>query len=88
MINCRQTTEAIASDQLIDAGWRKRLSVRLHLAMCKHCRRYAKQMKTVGTVVRSLFGQDPPPRQKLEKDILERCLGACQDSKTPEGPSK
>ena len=64
----------IASDQLAGAGWGTRLTVRLHLLMCRHCRRYAAQLAAIGTAARSLLQQDPGPPQELEKAILERCL--------------
>lgn len=80
MMSCRQVTRMIASDQLAGAGRRSRLAVRLHLLMCRHCRRYGAQLAAIGDAARSLLRQDPVPSQDLEKAILERCRAACGDS--------
>jgi len=74
MMSCRQVTRRIASDQLAGAGWRSRLGVRLHLAMCRHCRRYAAQLAAIGDAARSLFRRrESGPSRDLERAILERC---------------
>ena len=73
MISCQELTTAIASDELATAGWRRRLSARLHLVMCKHCRCYARQMRTLGGVVRKLAGKEEKACEELEKRILDRC---------------
>ncbi len=84
MMSCQQVTRTIASDHLDSAGWRLRLGVRLHLAMCRHCRRYAAQLAAIGDAARRLLRQDPVPPQELEQAILERCLEVRQPPDAPE----
>ncbi|RMH22326.1 MAG: anti-sigma factor [Acidobacteria bacterium] len=73
-MNCRQVARMLASDDLAAAGWRTRLAVRLHLALCRHCRRYAAQLAAIGEAARNLFGRDPGAPHDLERAILDRCL--------------
>ncbi len=45
--------------------------------MCPHCRRYAAQIRAIGTVARNLFreqGEDPKARERLERTILRAGL--------------
>ena len=73
MLTCKEVTTAIASDELATAGWRRTLAVRLHLLMCRHCRRYAAQIRTIGRV-QALFESresDATTLDRLERAILE-----------------
>jgi hypothetical protein len=76
MLNCREVTRKIASEEFAEAGWRQRLGVRLHLFMCRHCRRYAAQLRAVGRAARSLWttrpeDEDPDALKRLEEAILK-----------------
>ena len=72
MATCREVTRAIASDELAQAGWRARWAVRLHLLMCRHCRRYAEQIHAIGEMAGSLFRQEEDPEElaRLQRSIL------------------
>lgn len=54
MLTCKQLVEH--SSDYLDAQLplRGRLSVRLHLAMCVHCRRFIRQMKVSQALLRQL----------------------------------
>jgi predicted anti-sigma-YlaC factor YlaD len=66
MLNCKELTE-IATDYLEqDLPWGERLRVQLHLWMCRHCRRYLNQMRTVIGLLR-LLPKEPVPPNLLEK---------------------
>jgi hypothetical protein len=72
---CNEVSRAIATDELVAAGWRRKLSIKLHLLMCRHCRRYARQLKVIGTATQRMFGQDslePGSRARLRSSILKR----------------
>ncbi len=82
MLKCKDLTRKIVSDELAEAGWRERLGVRLHLLLCRHCRRYVAQLRSIGTAARNLWGprsQDPPTLERLERRILEQSLGGPED---------
>lgn len=86
MLDCKQVSRIIASDQLATAGWRRRLAVRLHLLMCRHCRRYAAQLRQIGRAARQLFGEqrlDPAARDRLRRTILERLQPPADEDRRP-----
>jgi anti-sigma factor RsiW len=61
MLRCRDVAE-LMSDHVDGAlSRRQRLSVRLHLAMCSFCRRYARQMRRTIGLLRSLKAADAEP---------------------------
>ena len=73
MPTCQQVAREIASDELATASWRRRSAVRIHVLLCRHCRRYARQMRAIGSAVRSLFeipGEDAQILDRLEQTIL------------------
>ena len=83
MITCKEIARRIASDEVADAPLWQRLGMRIHLLMCRYCRRYSRQMQTIGAFSRkacALEGEDQARLDRLKKTIL-------QDSptRTPKG---
>ncbi len=75
MMSCQEVGELVAGDGLEGAGWGQRLRVRLHLLMCRHCRRYARQLRAIGACARERWGpeaEDPATLERLERSILGR----------------
>ena len=73
MLTCKDVATAIGRDEGRAAPRWRRLALRLHLLMCPHCRRYAAQIRAVGTAVRSLIraqGENPKTLERLKKTIL------------------
>lgn len=52
MLKCREVSHLVGSDEVRAASLRTRLEVRLHLLMCRACRRYASQLLALGRAVR------------------------------------
>ncbi len=74
-MTCKDVATAIGRDEWRAAPRWRRLALRLHLLMFSHCRRYAAQIRAIGTVVRSLFrkqGEDPKILERLQETILGR----------------
>lgn len=74
MLTCKEVSHALASEEAVSSGWRQRLSVKLHLLMCRHCRRYSRQIQAVGDAARQIFGdstEDQTSRERLRSSILE-----------------
>lgn len=67
MPRCREVSGAVASGALDEAPIRRRLAVRLHLVMCRHCRRYARQLRAIGRATRELLSSS-----EAEDDSVER----------------
>lgn len=52
MLRCKDVTELIGTDGLATAPFRTRMSVRMHLAWCRHCRAYARSLRLIAGVAR------------------------------------
>ncbi len=96
MLSCQEVARLIASEELADAGRSKRALVRIHLLMCRHCRRYAAQLRAISTATLERGGFGPADLQalkRLERSILERCLDASDmniedgHGRNPESPA-
>ncbi len=77
MPNCKEVAGILASDGLDGAPWTRRLSVRFHLMMCRHCRRYAAQLRAIGAAAGRVLrprGKTGGPEvlERLKKAILEK----------------
>ena len=75
MVTCKEVARALASDELEDAPWTRRLAVRFHLLMCRHCRRYRAQLQAIGAMEREMFGGQSGEEETLErlrKSILDK----------------
>lgn len=75
MPSCREISRAVASDALEGAPMRRRLGVRMHLLMCRHCRRYARQIRALGRAAREVLAQPSEEAASLERlrhTLLER----------------
>ena len=75
MPTCKDVATTIGQDELRTVPWWRGLAVRLHLLMCPHCRRYAAQIRAIGTATRRLFrehGEDPQTLERLQETILRR----------------
>ncbi len=78
MLCCQEVTRQIASDEFTEANLWQRLWVRLHLLMCRHCRRYAVQLHSIDETARNLWGphtEDPSTLERLEREIIETAFG-------------
>ena len=74
MLNCKDVTKIIASSER--SHWRRRLEIRMHLLMCKHCRKFSLQLDAIKTGVRKLFepNQADAYQDSQIKDLEDRIL--------------
>ena len=76
MLSCKELV-AHSSDYLDgQLNLRERLGVRAHLAMCRHCRRFIRQMKLSQAVIRQL-----PEAAIPELDALAEKLASQEQSR-------
>lgn len=77
MIRCKEVAALLNSEALAGAGFRKRLEVRLHLAMCRQCRSFARQIERLRAAVRSLGASlaGEAERKDLEARLLRKLSG-------------
>ena len=84
-MRCKQVTAMVARDDLADAGPWLRMKIRLHLMMCRHCARYAKQIRAIGVKARERF--HPSEERSDVEDLQQRILEAANKSKNDRDPS-
>jgi hypothetical protein len=73
MVRCSEVAQLISSDEHLAAGFWKKLQIRLHLAMCEHCSRYARQLRALAAAFRRTAEESPASEVKTAKSqILER----------------
>ena len=57
MLNCKETTRLISQSLDTTLPMTTRLSLRLHLAMCKFCSRYDKQLHFIQNIMHHYAGE-------------------------------
>lgn len=67
MPTCKEIARAVASDELATWSWRQRLALRLHLLICRHCRRYVSQIRALGEAARQLFRAGSEETESLDR---------------------
>jgi hypothetical protein len=55
MLRCREVVELLATDGWRHAPLSRRLSLGLHLMMCRRCRAYRRALLGIGAVARRLY---------------------------------
>jgi anti-sigma factor ChrR (cupin superfamily) len=74
---CRDVS-AMATDYMEGTlGWRRRLAIRLHLAVCDGCRAFMQQMRRTVRLIGSLPATPPPPETEA------RLLATLPDRPSP-----
>lgn len=75
MLTCREVTEC-ASDYLDgNLPFGRRLAFRLHLMMCRHCRRYVDQLARTVALVRAAG------REATDPEAVDRIVAALDRSR-------
>lgn len=75
MLNCKQFTD-LASDHIDHqhTGW-KRVEVRLHLIICRHCRRFSRHLdrsrQTGASIAQQLWRSDPVTTDMIFSRIIK-----------------
>ena len=74
MLNCKEMVRLVASDELAAATWWRKVIAHLHLAMCRHCKRYQVQIHSMAEPARKVLHaeDDPEAIERLKQRILSR----------------
>ncbi len=73
MYRCSEVVRLIASDEYLTASVFKKLGIRLHLAMCEHCKRYVRQLRTLAAALRKIGdGIAPSELENARAQILQQ----------------
>jgi hypothetical protein len=75
MMSCKDVSMLMSTGDLQHASLAIRLGVRLHLAMCRRCRAFRRQLETIGGAARALsatFDEELP--SAFEAAVVQRLL--------------
>jgi hypothetical protein len=78
MLSCKEVTRIVASGEIDEQSPFKRMQLRMHLLMCRHCRRYTAQLRTIGAMARKAWGPqtvDQATLDRLTKAIIHPTAG-------------
>ena len=73
MMTCHDVSTLVSTGGLRDAPLVRRWGVRMHLAMCRHCRAFRRQIKAIARAARAAglaFERELP--QDFEYQIVQR----------------
>ena len=73
MMTCHDVSTLVATGELTRAPLMRRLSVRMHLAMCGHCRTFRRQIDTIASAARAAgvtFERELP--EDFETTVIQR----------------
>ena len=79
MLRCNELARRVATDEFSNASWMRRLSLRMNLAMCRHCRRYARQIDRLGAEIRRSWtatDADESALRRIEQALRDRASSA------------
>ena len=71
MPSCREVTNLLTSEG--EATWWRSVTVRMHIAMCKHCALFARQIRLLSQALRVSWA--PPAAEDvavLKRRVIER----------------
>jgi hypothetical protein len=67
MLRCREVVELLATDGWRHASPARRVSLGLHLMMCRHCRAYRRALRRLGDAARRLYRQGAADAREVER---------------------
>jgi predicted anti-sigma-YlaC factor YlaD len=73
MMTCKDVSLTISTGDLDTARVPTKMAVWMHLAMCRHCRAFRRQLKAIGLAARRIadaFEREPSP--DFERTIVKR----------------
>ena len=83
MLSCKDTARILSETKMSDLPLGKRIALKLHLMMCKLCRRYARQIATIDGAARELArrAEEAPPELlgSLSPEAQERIKASLRD---------
>ena len=77
MMTCKDVSTLISTGQLEEASLGRRLAVRFHLAMCRHCRAFKRQLDLLARAARASVASSEPAA-----DFEDRLTGRLSGTRT------
>ena len=72
MLTCKELVRLTSSGEMEEASWMRRVSLRLHLLMCRYCRRYLAQLTAIRAAARHapVEPEDADRMRRIEEKLL------------------
>lgn len=71
MPSCREVTTFLASE--VESSWWRRATVWMHLSMCEHCSRFARQLRFISQALRTAWSPASfAVAESLKRRIIDR----------------
>ncbi len=70
--SCSDVARAVADGSYEESGPARRVMLRLHMAVCYFCRRYAAQIRWIDRAARETWGVPAPGDAELKRRIIAR----------------
>lgn len=88
MLSCKDATRLQLRAQDEGLSFPQRFALRLHLAFCDNCRRFARQLALIRAACRRIqAGQEPPADAPgLSPEAKARILDRLEHRQEPDGP--
>lgn len=81
MLPCKHVATLLSTGDLASASARTRLAVRLHLAMCRHCRAFKRQLDGLGRLAgRAARRYDDEPSPDFEARLARGLREVAKDA--------
>jgi len=72
MLDCREAAYRIVAPEAGGGWWLRRVSLPLHVLLCRHCRRYAAQLRRIRRAARSSETPDSRETDRLVQTVLDQ----------------
>ena len=74
MLSCKEATRLVSEGLDRELPFWRRMSLRLHVAMCRGCSRYTRQITTLDRIISDHYGADPPAEvaENVSQDTLQQ----------------
>ena len=73
MMTCKEVSTLVSMEQVDEAPLARRIGVWLHLMMCRHCRRFRRQLVRIGRIARLIADDfEREPTSGFEGRIVDR----------------
>lgn len=67
MLRCREVVDLLASDHWRATPLHRRVSLAVHLAMCRYCRSYARSLRAIARAARQLYESKAEDTEKSDR---------------------
>ncbi len=83
MLSCKEATQLVSEGLDRELSFWQRMSLRLHVLMCRACSRYTRQVKALDEAVSKHYCGDPSVQkpERLPDNALNRIKAALRSSK-------